>query len=35
MNDVIVRDEEGEEIGSDPFIDLSTIQTFAGKRWKL
>ena len=35
MNDIIVRDEEGEEIGSDPFSDLSTIQTFSGKSWKL
>jgi len=35
MNDIIQYDEEGEEIGSNPFSDLSTIQTFAGKRWTL
>ena len=35
MNDIIETDEEGEEVGSIPFSDLSTIQTFAGKQWQL
>lgn len=33
MNDIIEFDEEGEEIGSNPFSDLTSIQTFAGKSW--
>lgn len=35
MNDIIETDEEGEQVGSVPFSDVSTIQTFAGKRWTL
>lgn len=35
MNDVPVFDEEGGQVDSIPFNDLSTIQTFAGKRWIL
>lgn len=35
MNDIIEFDEEGEEVGSNPFRDLSTIQTFAGHYWML
>ena len=35
MNDIPEFDEEGEEIDSNPFSDLSSIQTFSGKRWTL
>ena len=35
MNDILEFDEEGEEIGSSPFSDLSTVQTFAGRKWQL
>ena len=35
MNDILEFDEEGEETGSVPFSDLSTIQTFAGRKWQL
>ena len=35
MNDILEFDEEGEETGSNPFSDLSTIQTFAGRKWQL
>ena len=35
MNDILEFDEEGEAIGSDPFSDLSTIQTYAGHQWTI
>jgi len=35
MSDIIEFNEDGEEISSSLFSDLSTIQTFAGKRWTL
>jgi len=35
MNDTVELDEEGEEVSSNPFSDLSTIQTFAGRKWQL
>ena len=35
MNDILEFDEEGEEIGSSAFSDLSTIQRYAGKNWTL
>ncbi len=35
MNDVVIYDEEGEEIDSNPFSNLSTITNFAGHNWKL
>lgn len=35
MNDIAVFDDEGEQVSEIPFNDLSTIQTFAGKRWTL
>ena len=35
MNDVITYDDEGEQINSTPFSDLSTLQRFSGKRWML
>ena len=33
MNDVPVFDEEGKQVDSIPFNDLSTIQTFSGHKW--
>jgi len=35
MNDISVLDDEGYQLDDVPFDDLSTIQTFAGKRWTL
>jgi len=35
MNDILEFDEEGEEINSAEFSDLSIIQTFAGRKWTL
>jgi len=35
MNDISVLDDEGEQIDSVEFSDLSTIQTFAGHQWTL
>ena len=35
MNDILEYDDEGEAIGSDPFSDLSTIQTYAGHQWTI
>lgn len=33
MNDIIEYDEEGQETSAKEFFDLSTIQTFAGRKW--
>lgn len=35
MDDLPVLDDEGLQVDSVPFNDLSTIQTFAGKNWML
>lgn len=34
MIDIIETDEDGKEISNNPFSDLKTIQTFAGRKWQ-
>ncbi len=35
MDDKIIRDDDGEQIGVESLTDCSSLQTYAGRKWRL